>query len=77
MVAMLVLASVLWGDGTFFDHDTMRTYDATDRAAFDELMQRRRAFWRLDAEPSAHPTFWPLELGLPLIPGIKEDRLEP
>lgn len=77
MIAMLIFASILWGDGTFFDHDTMRTYDATDQQSLDDLARRRRSFWKLDAKPSAHTSFWPLELGLPLIPGVKEDKLGP
>lgn len=72
---MLVLASVLWGDGTFFDHDTMRRYDATDQQALDDLARQRRVFWKLDEAPSGDPSYRPREFGLPLLPGLKEDRL--
>lgn len=75
MIAMLIFASVLWGDGTFFDHDTMRSYDASDRASLDELARQRRAFWTLDAPRPVRQNAWSHEQGLPLMPGVKEDRL--
>ena len=77
MIAMLIFASMLWGDGTFFDHDTMRSYDATDRPALEQLARKRRAYWKLDTAGRLNDSYWPLELGLPLIPGVKEDRLVP
>ncbi len=75
MIAMLVFASVLWGDGTFFDHDTMQSYRASDRAALDELVMRRREYWAHVQGKASFETGQPRELGLPLLPGFKEDRL--
>ena len=77
MIAMLIFASMLWGDGTFFDHDTMRSYDATDRPALEQLARQRRSYWKLDTAPPVRQRVWPPEFGLPIIPGMKEDRLGP
>ncbi|MFO1170167.1 MAG: hypothetical protein U1E49_04275 [Hyphomicrobiaceae bacterium] len=76
MIAMLVFASVLWGDGTFFDHDTMTSYGASDRVALDELVLRRRAYWAHFRGKASFETGQPTELGLPLFTGTKEDRLD-
>jgi hypothetical protein len=70
MIAMLVLASMLWVGGTFFDHDTMHSYRADNRAALEDLATRRREYWARVRGGA------PFELGLSLFIGTKEDRLE-
>jgi hypothetical protein len=91
MIAMLVFASILWGDGTFFNADTMRSeyssryLDALTRQWFATLSSEHRAIWKnvtderlleIFGPPRPHEVLWARELGVPLLPGFKEDRLD-